>query len=262
VRLSQHRREKVSFLNKDLTPEEYEQKESYIALPKLFTCTKYSDYELFVYTVIESLSRNPFCAAHTGINQIIDTVGMCNNSKLRIKIRKTLESLRKYGLIEIYEDNLLTKVVQELKPAKSYFIRTNEKEKDQGFTKVFYSDFYNILKMTDPFKVKIYRVYAEIMSYIFYNLSSDRVAYPNIETIHENTGIDRKSIIKYIKVLMKNKILFCLKVRTEYKKDKNFYARWIHRSAVKNKIEMDVFKGGKVDISRIYRVWDDHNIVA
>ncbi|MGU3460379.1 hypothetical protein [Bacillus sp. D48C] len=226
-------------MKKELTPRELESKEAFVEVSKIFLNADYTDYEIFTYTIIEGLSRNPIGAAHTGVNQLIMLMGMFANTSLKSKVKETLEGLREYDLIEIYEDNMLTKKVNEIKQANSYFIKIKEKERNLGFTKVFYSDLHKILALDNTYRVKIYRVYYEIMSHIFYNDSSSRIAFPNIDTISEITGIDRKSVMKYTKILMENKILICLKIRKDKKKDKNYYSRWIHKDEITGTIQQD-----------------------
>jgi hypothetical protein len=245
-------------LKEELLPRESESKESFIDVPKLFRNINYTEYEIILYTVIEGLSRNPLRATHTGVNDLIKLMGMFPNTSLKTKVKDTLEDLREYDLIEIYEDNLLTKKVEEIKPANSYFIITKEKERGLGFTKVFYTDFNKILTLDNKYKVKIYRVYYEIISHVFYNNSSSRVAFPNINTIAEATGIDRKSIMKYTKILMDEQILLCLKIRKEEKKDKNYYSRWIHKEEILNTIKQDnqEYRG------TVKPVWEENEATA
>ncbi|MBT2727485.1 helix-turn-helix domain-containing protein [Bacillus sp. ISL-75] len=240
-------------MTENSTPRHLENKESFIHVPKLFRYDDYTEFEIFLYAVIEGLSRNPIGATQIGVNQLIALMGMYENTKLKSKVKGTLESLRKLELIEIYEDNLLTKKVEKIKPANSYFIRTKEKEREIGFTKVFYEDFYKILTLDNKYKMKIFSVYFEIMSYIYYTNSNSRVAYPNIDTIAKATGIDRKSIMKYSKILMENEILICLTVSIG-KKNKNFYARWIHKEEIVQQIKHEAKNDGGI----IKPVWEQN----
>lgn len=245
-------------MKKDMTPREFERTEQFIMVNKLFWDDKYTDYELFIYTLIEGLSRNPFSLTQTGVNQLISLSGMYANTALKTKVKETLEKLRDNEIIIIYNDYLLREKVQEIKPSNAYFIKNNLKEEvyNIDFTKVFYSDFNKITKLQDTSKVKIYRVYYAIVSHIFDGESNSKVAFPNIETISANTGIDRKSVIKYIKVLVDNKILLCAKIRVEAKKDKNYYARLIHQEEFVATInEMRNKYGGTV-----HRIWEDTTV--
>ncbi|MGG0847887.1 hypothetical protein [Peribacillus simplex] len=219
-------------MTKGLTPIQRENKESFIEMPKLFRNAKFTENEIFMYAIIEGLSRNPLKVAHTGVNQIITFMGMFVNSKTKGKVKESLECLRKLGLIEVYDDNILTTIVEEIKPANYYFIQTIEREKELGFTKVFYTDFYKIITLDDKYRMKILRVYFEIMSHIFYTNTNPRVAFPNIDTIADATSIDRKSVMRYVEVLMENQIIYCLTIKISEKKNKNYYGRWIHKEEV------------------------------
>jgi hypothetical protein len=51
-----------------------------------------------------------------------------------------------------------------------------------------------------------------------------------------NVSADRKSVMKYVKVLMENEILYCVTVR---RRDKNYYGRWIHKGEVRIFVEQN-----------------------
>jgi transcription initiation factor IIE alpha subunit len=68
---------------------------------------------------------------------------------------------------------------------------------------------------------------------MFANASSNKYTLPNIEDIEQETGINRKTITKYIKLLMDNELVYYETMRKATDKTKNVYGRWENRDIVK-----------------------------
>ncbi|MEH7210074.1 hypothetical protein V7094_28365, partial [Priestia megaterium] len=71
-----------------------------------------------------------------------------------------------------------------------------------------------------------------IIQRIFEGESNLDYSYPNIDTIEAQTGINRKTVMKYIRVLKEHEILYYEKVRKGEHKDKNYYTRWKDRGCL------------------------------
>ncbi|MES9745103.1 hypothetical protein ABWK24_23830 [Priestia megaterium] len=245
-----------------------ERLESFIKISKSLTETKKlgENGELDVYhlTIIKSLANNFEGVAYTGINHIMRFIGMSTEqSKTKARTKKSLLSLREMGHIEIYEDREMQSMANDLKPANNYFIKPTGKDEEWGFAKVFYKDIQKIISMKSDYKPKIFAAYLNIISNMFYdNTGTNKnvpISFIAIDTIRKNTGINRNSVVEYLKVLVKEEILYFVHFHINNSTTKNYCTRWIHKEHTAKwaipfaqyhyKLEKDKFKGGGIGVS-------------
>ncbi|WP_153019492.1 helix-turn-helix domain-containing protein [Bacillus gaemokensis] len=152
-------------------------------------------------------------------------VGFSLNSKNKNSIKESVDNLIEAGMIEVYADFLGTVVVDCIQLSKTYFVRVND-EKPSQYTRIYMKEAYKIMTLDDKNKAKMFVVFMEIVSYIYVNEKSPHYCFPNIETLEECTGVNRKTIMKYVQQLHENEILYHQTYKKGKGKDKNVYSRW------------------------------------
>jgi hypothetical protein len=137
------------------------------------------------------------------------------------------------GHIEIYEDMAMESMVNDLKPANNYFIKPTGKDEEWGLAKVFYKDIQKIVAMKSDYKPKIFATYLNMIGNMFYDSTgTDKnvpISFTAIDTIVKNTGINRKSVVEYLKALHEEKILYFIHFHINNSTTKNYCTRWIHK---------------------------------
>ncbi|MCM3098865.1 hypothetical protein [Priestia megaterium] len=245
-----------------------ERLESFIKISRSLTDTKKlgKNGELDVYhlTIIKSLANNFQGIAYTGINHIMKFIGMSTEqSATKARTKKSLLRLQEMGHIEIYEDSKVESMVNDLKPANNYFIKPTGKDEEWGFSKVFYKDIQKIIAMKSDYKPKIFATYLNVISYMFYdNTGTDKnvpISFVSIDTIVKDTGINRKSVVEYLKALFEEDILYFIHFHINNSTTKNYCTRWIHKEHTAEwavpfaeyhyKIKKSKFKGGGIGVS-------------
>lgn len=132
------------------------------------------------------------------------------------------------GHIEIYE-NKEGAMVTDLKYANNYFIKPVGKDEEYGFAKIHYNDIQKIISLKSDYKPKIFAAYLNMVGYIFYTVSNRPLSYVSINTLVKNTGINRNSVIAYLKVLHEEKVLYFVHFEINNTTTKNYCTRWIHK---------------------------------
>lgn len=194
------------------------------------------DLDICNLAIIKSLANNFTNTAITSINDLMTVIGVNpKNKEANLKTRESILRLQTLDFIIVYEDRLKTKKVSNLKPAKTYFIQPNDDYKD-NFIKVFESDIERVLTTLETkHKSKVFLIYLSIVSYLYYREDwsmENKAAYPSIETIASYTGIDRRTVMKYIKHLHEAEVLFCITIKVHSKKNRNFYGRYKHKEII------------------------------
>jgi hypothetical protein len=167
-------------------------------------------------------------ASSINIDTIAEILGVSTHTKNRIAIKETLLSMEEKGLILLYEDIVLTKkiAVADIKPSSTYHITTVDQEEECGFTKIYYSDILRFVSIEDKAKDLMFSVYFNIIKRIYDSESSPDYSWVTIDTIEEETGVNRKTIMNRLPVMMENEMLYFEKVNEGAEKDKNYYSRW------------------------------------
>ncbi|MCY7911251.1 helix-turn-helix domain-containing protein [Bacillus inaquosorum] len=198
-----------------------------------------SHQDKFVYMMIKSMcfsndrSYNGISVISTEI--ILSLIGFSLNSKNKNSIKESMENLVELGLICVYEDFLAKNPTDNIKLSTTYFVKDLYRN-PKTFTRIYQDEVYKMMTMSDRNKTKMYIVFMEIVSHIFMNESSQRYCYPDIEAIEEQTGINRKTIMKYIAKMYEEQILYFETFKRKNGKDKNIYSRWGDRGFVRDYI--------------------------
>lgn len=217
-----------------LTSIDYEKSESFIKLSRSLiekiNGNENTEIDIYHLVIIKSLANNFQKSAFTGVNHLMRFIGMnMDQSSTKARTNNSLVRLQENGHIEIYEDVKMRKRVYELKNSTNYFIKPTGKDENENFAKVFYEDVQKIVLMENKYKPKIFAVYLNIICYLYYNQTTNPLSYVKIDTIVEQTGIHRKSVINFLETLVKNEVLNCVHLHIKKSILRNYYTRWIHR---------------------------------
>ncbi|WP_172805405.1 hypothetical protein [Bacillus mycoides] len=246
-----------------------EREESFIKVSKSLMETKKlgKNGELDVYhlVIIKSLANNFQGVAYTGVTDMMRFIGMSTEqSSTKERTKESLLRLQEMGHIEIYEDIVMEDMVNDLKPANNYFIKPTSMDEEWGFAKVFYKDIQKIVTMRSNYKPKMFASYLNVIGNMFYDSTGSGknvpISYTSIDTIVKNTGINRKSVIEYLKSLHDEEILHFIHIRINNSIIKNYCTRWIHKEhtgkwatpLAKHHYKIDdikKFKGGGIGVS-------------
>lgn len=246
------------------TSKQEENKESFIIISRSLMATKNigknGEIDVYHLAIIKSLANNFQGVAYTGVTHIMRFIGMSTEqNSTKVRTRESLLRLQEMGHIEIYEDISLGSMVNDLKPANNYFIRPTGKDEQHGFAKVFYKDIQKIVAMKSDYKPKIFATYLNMVSNIFYSISNNPISFTAIDTIVKETGINRKSVVEYLKALHEEEILHFIYFQINNSIAKNYCTRWVHKGHTSEwaaelaefhyKKKLESFKGGAYGVS-------------
>ncbi|PGA05613.1 hypothetical protein [Bacillus mycoides] len=185
----------------------------------------------FTYAMIKGVQQQRLGSISiVSVEILLSMLGFTINTKNKTTIRESLQKFVDEKIFVAYEDFNCTVEIEEIKMSKTYFFK--EVEEKGHFMKMYYEDLYKFLKMDDKNKMKIYTVYFNIISRLYDMDSSDKYTLPNIDEIEKETGINKKTITKYIKTLMENELIYYTMFRLAKDKTKNVYGRWENRDYV------------------------------
>lgn len=201
----------------------------------------YSYREQFVYILLSSMRDDLFKVTTTSVDMLASILGLSLHSKNRAVVKEMISSMEEKGLISLYEDVMKTKPVDlsKIKVSNAYSIDVKDVEidsLDKSFTKVDIKDLLKFIGLDDKGKELSFSVYFNIIRRIFDNEYNRRYSFPSIETISKETGINRKTIMKHLKLLMDNEILYYETVSLGKYKDKNLYSKWDNKQCVSDAV--------------------------
>jgi hypothetical protein len=215
-----------------------ERRESFIMFPKTLLHDYYyggRDLDIFHLAMIKSFANNFTKSAVISINDLMNVMGINHrNTEASQNARESILRLQDLNYITAYSDRAMTKKVTDIKPAQTYFIKPTELN-EITFVKVFETDIEKIVTMPSKHKSKLFIIYMAIVSYLFYYHDASmehKSVYAKIDTIADITGLDRRTVMKYIKQLHEAELLFCITIKVETKKNKNFYGRYKHKQLI------------------------------
>ncbi|WP_350300243.1 helix-turn-helix domain-containing protein [Peribacillus frigoritolerans] len=215
-----------------------EKTESFIMFPKILLHEhdyEGRDLDICHLAIIKSLANNFTKTAITSINDLMTVMGINpKNKEASQKARESIIRLQAMYYITVYADRPKTKTVTDLKPAQTYFIKPT-KENEDYFVKVFETDIEIIVTMQSKHKSKLFIIYMAIVSHLYYYHDASmehKSVWATIETLAEITGLDRRTVMKYIKLLHEAEVLFCITTKVHAKKNKNFYGRYKHKEMI------------------------------
>ncbi|MBW3492540.1 hypothetical protein [Bacillus sp. FDAARGOS_1420] len=254
--------------SKTISTTKQEREESFIKVSKSLMETKKlgKNGELDVYhlVIIKSLANNFQGVAYTGVTDMMRFIGMSTEQSLtKARTKESLLRLQEMGYIEIYEDIVMEHRTNHLKPANNYFIKPIGKDEEWGFAKVFYKDIRKIVAMKSDYKPKIFATYLNVIGNMFYDSTgTDKnvpISYIAINTIVKSTGINRKSVVEYLKLLHEEEILYFIHFQINNSTTKNYCTRWIHKentakwavplAELHYKTDKNKFKDGGIGVS-------------
>ncbi|MED4676787.1 hypothetical protein [Bacillus nitratireducens] len=245
-----------------------ERTESFIKVSKSLMETKNlgknGELDIYHLAIIKSMANNFQRFAYTGVTHMMRFIGMSTEQSFtKARTKESLLRLQEMGHIEIYEDIAMQNIVNELKPANNYFISPTGKDEEWGFAKVFCTDIKKIVAMKSDYKPKLFVSYLNVIGNMFYDSTgTDKnvpISYTAIDTIVKNTGINRKSIVDYLKALYNEEILYSIHFHINNSTTKNYITRWIHKehtakwalplAEFQYKTDRSKFKGGEKGVS-------------
>lgn len=241
-----------------------ENTESFIMISKSLIETqslgKNGELDVYHLAIIKSMANNFQGVAYTGVTHLMRFVGMSTEqSSTKARTKESLLRLQEMGHILIYEDIAMESMVYDLKPANNYFFKPTGKDEEWNFAKVFYKDIQKIVAMKSDYKPKIFATYLNMIGYVFYSVSNVPISFIKIDTIVKDTGINRKSVIEYLKALFEEEILYCVHFQINNSITKNYYTRWVHKEHTAGwaislaeshyKTDKSKFKGGAPGVS-------------
>jgi hypothetical protein len=200
---------------------------------------EYTAQDKFVYMILKSMSfsnnRSYNGIAPFSVEVILSMIGFVINTKNKNSIKESVDKLINTEMIEVYEDFLGRVKVDSVKLSNVYFVRVTDNE-SCTYTRIYQSEAYKLMTMDNKNKAKLFTVFMEIVSYIYVNETSVRYAFPNIETIENNTGVNRKTIMKYIQQLKDEQVLYFESYK-KGSKEKHVYSRWNEQKYVKRYVQ-------------------------
>lgn len=198
-----------------------------------------NESELLIYALISSEQYSLFAKGHYSINRIVKLMNLYPNTVNKKHVRECLLNLVDRGFINLYADNDRGKVIclDDLKPADTFYAGENvDIAFNRGYTKVFYDEFCTILSIKEVDTMKLFNVYLHIVSRMFEGKTGAKIFYANILDIVNETGYDPKTVMKYVRILCEENVLYGATVHTN-KTSKNFISRKRHAGAVESILE-------------------------
>ncbi|MED4045145.1 hypothetical protein P4640_19265 [Priestia aryabhattai] len=200
----------------------------------------YDNKEKFLALVFRTLENDMTNATPIGINHLLQILSLSDDKKNKASLKGTLVSMEEKGMMTVYEDFMCVSQIkpEDMKPAKMYYLKTHVSDKqekvDGMFTKFSREELMKFMVMKERNKHIAFAICFNIVKRLFESESSLKYAYPNITTIADEIGVDKKTVTKYIKVLKENEIIDYVTIREDRDKDKNYYVRWANRAVLKD----------------------------
>lgn len=212
---------------------------------------RYSHREKFYYLMIKSLQNSVNRSSILSIDILAGIMGVSTHSKNRAIIKETLISMEENDLLLLYEDFAMKKRIaaRDIKVASSYYAQlVSVANRVGGFTKIDYWDIERFAMMEDKSKDLSFAIYFNIIKRIYDTETSLDYSYVTIEVIEKETGINKKTIMSKIALLVDNKLLYCIKRSEGAEKDKNYYSRWSKRQTMIDSLKPNEVSIGKEDL--------------
>lgn len=217
----------------------------------IWNIKEYNHKKQFLTVLLRSLSINPTNSARVGINSLLKMLSLSEDKKNKASLKETLVEMEKQGVIFIFEDFMKMNKIQaeNMKYANDYFIKvsrvsdaktifneTTDEKKKNNFTKIEFDVMMKFIKMEERNKAIAFSVYYNLVHWIWEGVSNWKVSNPTILTIAKATGLDKKTVTKYVKVLMENELIFYKTIR-EGTQEKNYYCKWEDREYFDDQVE-------------------------
>lgn len=196
----------------------------------------YNSREQFIFFILKGLANNMNNASMVDTETIADIMGLSSHSKNRLAMQNTLVSLEEKKLLLLYKDLMLTQPIsaKDMKTTKLYYGKLVDVRGEHGFTKISYKVLHKFVGLKEKYKDLMFSIYFNIIQRIYDTDKSLDYSYATIETVEVETGINRKTIMKYLSIMKENKIIYYETISENSKKDKNYYSRWEDRQELIN----------------------------
>lgn len=199
----------------------------------------YDVQDLLVLSTIKMLasgtaSPNSAETCVTTVDIILSMTKMCNNSRNKKSISESIARLIEGGLIGLYEDFSYSQRADNLKGI--LHLKIEEKiPSGEYFVKVHTEEYFNIVNSKERNTSKLFHVFTVICDTIYEKGS--RVSCIKNDEIIKATGVDKKSVTKYIQELEKVKAIYRKMLTITDRDDgtvksKNVYSRYGWRNYV------------------------------
>ena len=196
---------------------------------------EYTHREKFIYTIINALRNDLTMTSVISVDILANLLGLSLHTKNRTAIKDLLISMEEKGLIKLYEDITGVKPIEakDIKVNGIYAIITCDLDvNDKTFSIVELEYLHKFINMEEKSKELYFSIYMFIIKHLFNGDSNIKYAYPTIESISDATGINRKTVMKYIDVMRDQSILYYETVKIGTDKDKNLYGKWHNKHEV------------------------------
>lgn len=212
---------------------EKKKERSYIIVYKDFMDDDSYDFrDKYINTLIKGLSLQSFNGVTVAsVDNILTILGFVSNSKNKLAIKESIEKLVAGGELLMYSDFGCSNIVKEVSYSNTYFFKPKIR-RGSYYSKIYHDDFTKLLNIDDKNKMKMFPVYYSIISKLYDAESSDGYTLINVEDIGRETGINRKTVSKYTKLLMDSKLIYYNTNKIAKDKVKNAYSRWENRAVV------------------------------
>lgn len=214
---------------------------------------KYDHKEKFITLLLRGLSANPMGMAKMSVNGLLEMLSLSDDKKNKASLKETLAGMVEKEMIQIHQDFMKMNQVtaEDMKPANDYYFEVSnvsdaktilgedgEGRVKSDYTKITFEELFKFMKMKERNKHIALAIYHNIIRYIWEGISNpNKACNPTIANIVKETGLDKKTVTKYIKVLMDNELLYFETIREGYDKEKNYYVKWQDKASFKDHVE-------------------------
>jgi DNA-binding transcriptional ArsR family regulator len=219
----------------------------------IWNIEEYDCKEQFITVLLRTLSMNPMGSARVGVNSLLQMLSLSEDKKNKASLKETLAEMEKKGMIIVFEDFTMLNQIQteDMKYANDYFIvvsevsdaktvyaeNAEEGQRKDNFTKIPFDVMMKFIAMNERNKSIAFAVYFNIVHWIWEGVSNGKVSNPTILTIAKATGLDKKTITKYVKVLRENELIY-FETKREGTQEKNYYCKWEDREYFDDHVEV------------------------
>ena len=200
---------------------------------------EYTHREKFVYTILSALRNDLTMTSVISVDILANLLGLSLHTKNRTAIKELLISMEEKGLIKLYEDITASNPIEakDIKVNGVYAIITCDLDTDDNtFSIVELEYLQKFINMDEKGKELYFSIYMYIIKHLFNGDSNRKYAFPTIDNIGKDTGINRKTVMKYIDVMRDQCILYYETVKIGANKDKNLYGKWHNKNEVSDAI--------------------------
>lgn len=172
----------------------------------------YDVQDLLVLSTIKMLasgnaSPNSAETCVTNVDIILSMTKMCSNSRNKKSISESIARLIEGGLVGLYEDFSFSKRTDDIKGI--LHLQVEEKiPSGEYFVKIHTEEYFNIVNSKERNISKLFHVFTVICDTIYESEGANRYTYIKNDEIVKATGVDKKTVTKYIQELESVKVIY------------------------------------------------------